>query len=112
MKKYAALETILVKEFKSIRKFGRQASIPHSTLFRLINGVYGSEESKVRARINDALEALRPDLETSRIWDPSYEWYEKYVQEKSIVRNGFRITVDVKLNDSGDLVIAPHVEGY
>jgi hypothetical protein len=112
MKKYAILEDILKREFGSVRGFARQAKIPHSTLFRLIKGAYGSEESKVMGRINDKLKRLKPDLSISRIWDPSYQWYQKYVQEKSVVRNGFRILVDVKLNEKGELTIAPALEGY
>jgi len=112
MKKYGALEDILKKEFGSVRKFGRQAKIPHSTLFRLINGAYGSEESKVMGRINEKLKTLMPGLDISHIWDPSYAWYQKHIQDKAVVKNGFRIVVDVKLNEKDELTIAPTVEGY
>jgi len=110
--KYGFLGDVIGKEFKTLGKFSRESAIPKATLSMLINGKYGSDEAKVIKRVHEKLKELRPDLDLSHIWDPSYAWYQKYIQEKAIVKNGFRILVDVKLNEKGELIIGPSVEGY
>lgn len=112
MRKYGILEEILKKEFDTIGIFSKESGIPKSTLSMLINGKYGSDEKDVRKRIEEKLKKLRIGIDVSHIWDPTCTWYQKYIQEKAIVKNGFRIIVDVKLNDEGQLTIAPSVEGY
>lgn len=110
--KYGILNEVLKREFGTLRGFSREAGIPKTTLCVLINGKYGSNEAKVIKRVNEEIKKLRPGLDLNHIWDPTYAWYQKYVSEKSMVKNGFRIVVDVKLNDEGQLTIAPFVEGY
>jgi len=110
--KYGILDDLIKKEFKTLGIFSRESAIPKSTLSMLINGKYGSDEFKARKRVIEAIKNLRPDLDLSHIWDPTFVWYEKYISEKSVVRNGFRIIIDVKLSDAGQLTIAPYVEGY
>jgi len=112
MKKYGVLDSVIIKEFVTFGIFSRESGIPKSTLSMLISGKYGSNETKVIKKVNSELKKLRPDLDLTHIWDPSYAWYQKYLLEKSVVKNGFRIIVDVKLDESGKLTIAPIVEGY
>jgi hypothetical protein len=112
MKKYGVLEDILKREFKSVGIFSRESSIPKSTLSMLIHGRYGSSEVRVRERIAAAIKKLRPNLDLKHIWDPSFIWHEEYLSERSAVKNGFKIIIDVKLNDEGQLTVAPFVEGY
>jgi hypothetical protein len=112
MKKYGILEEILKKEFGTIGVFSKESGIPRSTLSMLINGKYGSDEKDAQKRLTEKLERLRIGVDVSHIWDPTYAWYQKHIQDKAIVKNGFRIIVDVKLNDEGQLTIAPSVEGY
>ncbi len=112
MKKYGILEEILRKEFGTVWIFSKESGIPRSTLSMLINGKYVSDEREAQKRIAEKLKKLRPGIDLSHIWDPTYAWYQKYIEDKAVVKNGFRITVDVKLNDEGQLIIAPSVEGY
>lgn len=112
MRKYGVLNDMIIKEFKTLGAFSRGSGIPKATLSMLINGRYGWDEANVIKKVNDELKRLRPDLDLSHIWDPTYAWYQKYLSEKAVVKNGFRIVVDVKLNDEGQLTIAPFVEGY
>jgi len=112
MRKYGFLNDMIMREFKTLGIFSRASGIPKATLSMLINGRYGWDEANVIKRVNDELKRLRPDLDLSRIWDPSYTWYQKFLLEKSEVRKGFRITVDVKMDDDGKLTIAPFVEGF
>lgn len=112
MKKYGILDSVVKREFLTLGAFSRESTIPKTTLSMLINGKYGWDEAKVIRRVNEQLKKLRPDLDLSHLWDPTYAWYQKYIQEKAVVKNGFRITVDVKLNEKGELTIAPYVEGY
>ena len=112
MKKYGVLEDRMREEFKTLGKFARESAIPKSTLSKLISGKYGADEAKVIKRVHEKLKELRPDLDLSHIWDPSYTWYQKYLLEKGIVRNGFKIIVDVRMDEDGQLTIAPIVEGY
>ncbi len=112
MKKYGFLDEILKKEFGTMWVFSKESGIPRSTLSMVINGRYGFGEAKVQRRIEERLKRLRPGIDVSHIWDPSYAWHQKYIQGKDIVKNGFKIIVDVRLNDEGQLTIAPSVEGY
>ena len=112
MKKYGVLDDLIKKEFETMGAFSRAAGIPKTTLSLLLRGKYGSDEAKVIKRVDERLKELRPGLDLSHMWDPTYAWYQKYIQEKAIVKNGFRITVDVKLNEKGELTIAPNVEGF
>ena len=112
MRKYGFLSDLIIREFKTVGIFSRKSGIPKATLSMLINGRYGWDEANVIKRVHDELKKLRPDLDLSHIWDPTYAWYQKHLLEKGIVKNGFRIIVDVKLNDEGQLIIAPFVEGY
>ena len=112
MRKYGILEGLLKKEFKTIGVFSRESAIPKTTLSMLINGKYGWDETKTIKRVNEKLKKLRPGLDLTHIWDPTYAWYQRHLLEKSVVKNGFRITVDVKLNEDGGLTVAPIVEGY
>ncbi len=112
MKKYALLDEVIKKEFETLGTFSRAAGVPKSTLSLLLRGRYGADETKVIKRVNEKLKELRPDLDLAHIWDPSYAWCQKWLLEKSVVRNGFRITVDVRMNEDGKLTIAPIVEGY
>jgi hypothetical protein len=112
VKKYGLLDNMIKKEFKTLGIFSKESTIPKSSLSMLINGRYGSDEAKVIKRVNEQIKKLRPDLDLSHIWDPTYSWYEKYLLEKSFVRNGFKIIVDVRLNEKGEITIAPFVEGY
>jgi hypothetical protein len=112
MRKYGVLNDVIIKEFKTLGGFSRESGIPKTTLCLLINGKYGSKEAKIIKRINEQIKKLRPDLDLTHLWDPTYSWYQKYLEEKKVVKNGFKIIVDVKLNDEGQLTIAPFVEGY
>ncbi|MBM4277273.1 MAG: hypothetical protein FJ130_05225 [Deltaproteobacteria bacterium] len=112
MKKYSLLNDIVKREFETLGVFSREIKIPKQTLSALINGKYGADEARVMERVVAGLKKLRPDLDLSHIWDPSYGWYQKFLLEKSTVRNGFRIMVDVWADDEGRLTIAPRVEGY
>jgi hypothetical protein len=112
MRKYAFLDEMIRKEFKTLGIFSRESGIPKSSLSMLITGRYQWNEAGIIKRVNVAIKRLRPDLDLSHIWDPTYAWYEKYIQEKAIVKSGFRIIVDCKLNEDGQLTIAPSVEGY
>jgi hypothetical protein len=112
MKKYGFLDSMIKREFRTLGIFSKESTIPKTTLSMLINGKYGSDETKVIRRINEQIKKLRPDLDLAHIWDPTYAWYQKYVLEKSVVKNGFKIIVDVRLNEKGELTIAPFVEGY
>jgi hypothetical protein len=78
----------------------------------LINGKYIHDERAMQKRIAEKIRELRPGIDIAHLWDPTYAWYQKYIQEKGIVKNGFKIIVDVKLNNEGQLTIAPTVEGY
>jgi hypothetical protein len=112
MKKYGLLEKILKEEFGTIWIFSKESGIPRSTLSMLINGKYVHDEKRMQKRITEKVRKLRPGLDLSHIWDPTNAYYQKYIQDKEIVKNGFRIIVDVKLNEEGQLTIAPSVEGY
>jgi hypothetical protein len=112
MKKYGILEEVLRGEFGSIWIFSKESDIPRSSLSKLIGGKYGSDERRLQKRIEEKLKRLRPGINVSHIWDPTYAWYQEYIQGKDVVKNGFRVIVDVKLNDEGQLTIAPFVEGY
>lgn len=112
MKKYAFLNDMITKEFETLGNFSRKAEIPKATLSMLINGRYGWDETNTIRRVNDAIKKIRPDLNLNHIWDLSFAWHQKYLLEKAVVKNGFRIVVDVKLNEEGELMIAPSVEGY
>ncbi len=112
MEKYWVLKEILKKEFGSAWVFSKESGIPRSTLSMLINGKYGSDEANIQRRLEEKLKKLRPGIDISHIWEPTYAWHQKDIQNKDIVRNGFRIIVDVKFNDEGQLTIAPSVEGY
>lgn len=112
MKKYGVLNDLIKKEFETLGAFSRTAGIPKATLSLLIRGRYGSDEARVIKRVDEKLKELRPDLDLSHIWDPSFAWYQKFLLEKSVVKNGFRITVDVRMAEDGKLTIAPGIEGY
>jgi hypothetical protein len=117
MRKYGVLREIIKKEFgegmsEGISVFSKESGIPKSTLSMLINGKYGSDEKDVRKRIEEELKRLRIGIDVSHLWDVTYSWYQKYISEKGIVKKGFKIVVDVRLNDDGQLIIAPSVEGY
>ena len=112
MKKYGVLYDVIIREFETFGKFSRESGIPKTTLSLLVRGRYGSDEAKVIKRINEKLKELRPDLDLSHIWDPSYSWYQKFLLEKSVVKTGFKIIVDVKMAEDGRLTIVPNVEGY
>jgi hypothetical protein len=110
--KFGILYNTIKKEFETLGSFSRASGIPKSTLSMLINGKYGCSEVKVIERVNEKLKELRPDLDFKHIWDPSYAWYQKFLIEKSIVKSGFKIVVDVRMDDEGKLTISPAVEGY
>jgi hypothetical protein len=112
MKKYGILEKIIREEFGTVWVFSKKSGVPRSTLSKLIAGKYGSDEKHMQRRIVAELKKLRPEIDFSHIWDPTYNWYQKYIEDKAVVRSGFKIVVDVKLNDEGELTIAPSVEGY
>jgi len=112
MKKYGILDSTIKGEFETLGTFSRESGIPKTTLSMLINGKYGSDETKVMKKVSDELKRLRPDLDLDHIWDPTYAWYQKYLLEKSVVKNGFRIVVEVRSDKDGGLIIAPIVEGY
>ena len=112
MKKYGILDDMIKREFGTLGSFSRESTIPKTTLSLLVNGKYGSDEAKAIKRVNEQIKKLRPDLDLSHIWDPTYAWYQRHLLEKSVVKDGFRIVVDVKLNEDGGLAIAPSVEGY
>ncbi|MBM4305713.1 MAG: hypothetical protein FJ115_02060 [Deltaproteobacteria bacterium] len=112
MKRYGVIDDLIKKEFGSFGRFCRESGIPKTTLSLLIRGKYGSDEQKVIKRVSGVLKELRPELDLSHIWDVSYTWYQKYLSEKSVVKNGFRIIVDVRMEEDGKLIIAPGVEGY
>jgi hypothetical protein len=112
MRKYGVLNSMVKREFKTLGIFSRKSTIPKATLSALINGTYGADESKVIKRVTEGIKNLRPDLDLSHIWDPTYAWYQTYLLEKSVVRKGFRIIVDVRLGRDDELIIAPIVEGY
>lgn len=112
MRKYGFLNDTIIKEFKTLGIFSRTSGIPKATLSMLINGRYGWDETNVIKRVNNELKRLRPDLDLSHILDTSYAWHQKFLLEKSVVKNGFRITVDVRMDGDGKLTIAPGVEGY
>jgi len=112
MRKYGVLNDLITREFKTLGIFSRESGIPKATLSMLINGHYGWNEANAIRRVHQEFKKLRPGLDLKHIWDPTYAWYQKYLAEKGIVKNGFRITVDVKLNEKGELEIAPSCEGY
>jgi hypothetical protein len=112
LKKYGFLADVIKREFGTLGIFSRESTIPKTTLSLLINGKYGSNETKAIKRVNEKIRELRPRLDLSHIWDPSYTWYQKYIQDEAIIKSGFKIIVDVRLNGEGQLVIAPIVEGY
>jgi predicted transcriptional regulator len=112
MKKYDFLGEIIKKEFGSIWLFSKKSGIPRSTLSKLIGGKYGSDETHVRKRIEEKLIELSPEIDTSHIWDVTYTWHQKCLEEKNIIKTGFKITVDCKLNEKGELIVAPSFEGY
>lgn len=112
MKKYGFLSDVIKKEFKTLGIFSRESGIPKQTLSSLINGKYGANEVRVMERVAESLKKLRPDLDLAHIWDPSYAWHQRFLLEKSIVKGGFRITVDCRVDEDGRLTIAPFVEGY
>jgi hypothetical protein len=92
--------------------FSKESGIPKSTLSMLINGKYGSDEKDVQKRIAEKIRELRAGIDLSHLWDVTFNWYQKQVQDKGIVKNGFKIIVDVKLNDEGQVTITPSVDGY
>ena len=112
MKKYGILEKIFREEFGTVWVFSKESRIPRSTLSKLISGKYGSDEKNIQRRILAELKKLRPGIDLSHVWDPTYAWYQKYIEDRAVVKSGFKIIVDVKLNDEGQLTIAPFVEGY
>jgi hypothetical protein len=112
VKKYGVLNDLIKREFKTLGVFSRESGIPKASLCLLINGKYGSNETKIIKRVNEQMRKLRPALDLKHLWDPTYAWYQSYVLEKSTVKNGFRILVDVKVEEEGQLTIAPSVEGY
>ena len=112
LKKYGVLNDLIKKEFETLGGFSRAAGVPKTTLSLLLRGRYGSDEAKVIKRIGERLKELRPGLDLSHIWDPSYSWYQKFLIEKGIVKSGFKIVIDVRMGDEGKLIIAPTVEGY
>ena len=112
MKKYGILEKILREEFGAIWVFSKESWIPRSTLSMLINGKYIHDERAMQKRIAEKIRELRPGIDLSHLWDVTFNWYQKRIQDKGIVKKGFRIIVDVKLNDEGQLTIGPGVEGY
>jgi len=112
MKKYAFLNEVIIREFKTLGTFSRESGIPKATLSMLINGRYEWDETTARRRVTDAIKKLRPNIDLSHIWDPSFAWHQKCPLEKGIIKNGFRIIVDVRLNKNGEVTIAPFVEGY
>ncbi len=112
MKKYGVLNDLIKIEFGGLGGFGKESGIPKATLSLLINGKYGSNEAKITKRVRDELRRLRPGLDLSHVWDPTFAWYQKFIQEKAVVKKGFRIIVDIKLAEDGNLEISPALEGY
>lgn len=112
MRKYGVLEGVLRREFGTVGRFSRESGIPRATLSLLLRGRYGSDEARVIERVEVRLRELRPDLDLSHIWDVSYAWYQKFLLERSVVKNGFRIVVNCRLEEDGRLIIAPSLEGY
>lgn len=106
------MNDLIRKEFGSLGKFCRESGFSKATLSLLVRGRYGGIEAKMLRRVNEKLKELRPELDLSNIWSVNYEWYQKWVVEKSFVKNGFRITVDCRMGEDGQLTIAPFVEGY
>jgi hypothetical protein len=85
MKKYGIFEDTIGKEFGTTWVFSKESGIPRSTLSMLINGKYGSDEREVQKRIEQKLRKLRPGIDLSHIWDPTFAWYQKYLSEKNVV---------------------------
>lgn len=112
MKKYANLEEILRKEFRSIGNFARVAEIPMSTLSMLINGRYGSDEVKVKKKISGAIRHLRPEVNQGRLWDVTNEYHLKHLDDIATIKNGFKIVVDVRIGEDGEKTMTSYVEGY
>jgi predicted transcriptional regulator len=112
MKKFSVLERVISKEFGSVWIFSKESGIPRSSLSKLINGKYGSDEKHIRKRIEEKLRELRPEIDISNVWDLCYTWYEKHIQDKSIIKTGFKITVYCKLNDEGELKVSPSFQGF
>lgn len=112
MKKYANLEEILRREFKSTGNFVKEARIPKSTLSMLINGKYGSDETEIKKKISGAIKRLRPEVSMPRLWDVTHEYHLKHLEDIGTIKNGFKIVVDVRIGEDGEKTMTSYVEGY
>ena len=112
MRKYSFLNEVIKKEFKTVGIFSRESGIPKSSLSMLISGRYQWNEASVIKRVNIAINKLRPGLDLSRIWDVTAEYYQKHLPDAGTFKKGFKIIIDVKLDEAGDKTITSYVEGY
>lgn len=111
MKKYAALEDLIVQEFRSLSNFSRAAGIPKTTLSRLISGKHGNDEGQVRKRVETKIKELKPGSKSDRIWDVTHEFALQHTADMSKFKHGFKIIADVKIDENG-MTISPIVKGY
>jgi hypothetical protein len=112
MRKFANLERVLQEEFKSVWNFAKQSKIPISTLSMLIHGKYGSDEGKVKKRVSAEIKKLRPDLDLARVWDVTNEYHLKHLADVGVIKKGFKIVIDVQIEENGEKTMTSYVEGY
>ena len=112
MKKYGAFEDLIKEHWGSVRKFTKETGIPNTTVSMVISGKYAADDVQVKKRIEEAFRKCRPDADLCRIWDVTEEYHQKYLLTLKEAKKGFRITIDVSMNDGGEMLISPRVEGY
>jgi len=112
MRKYNFLNEVIEREFKKVGIFSKESGIPRSSLSMLISGRYQWNEAKLIKRVNIAINKLRPGLDLSRIWDVTAEYHQKHLPDVGTFKHGFKIIIDVKLDEAGGKNISSFVEGY
>ena len=103
---------MIEREFNKVGIFSKESGIPKSSLSMLITGRYQWNEAKLIKRVNMALSRLKPGLDLSRIWDVTAEYHQKHLPDVGTFKNGFKIIIDVRLDEAGEKTITSYVEGY
>ncbi len=85
--KYARLRDEAKRLFRGVRGLARAVGVNHSSISKLINGRYGSDEENLKARIEKAVLAKDPDFCVERLWDITTHYAIKFTitQERPVI---------------------------
>ncbi len=74
--KYARLRDEAKRLFRGVRGLARAVGVNHSSVSKLINGRYGSDEENLKAKIEKAVLERDPDFCLERLWDITSHYFD------------------------------------